>query len=215
MKKLALITASMSVVAFSQAVTWNILTFPAAPLGVNASAYTTLGNTVVPLTLGNPAVGSNAVTLLTPNGNILGQNLSGGIFWEYEATNLGAPANVVNYSIAGTVIGTGQVIWQEQVFGIDGLGNEILIGTTGTQVINTANNPGQGFGLNGSITLAQNSYTKIRVKKLFELVTGTGPGTNYASVGRINQSIQVVPEPASMIALGLGAAALIRRRRAR
>ncbi len=214
MKKLALITASMSVVAFSQAVTWNILTFPLGAMGVNATAYTTLGMTVVPLTLGNPAVGSNSVTLLTPNGNILGNNLSDNINWEYEVSNLGAPANAVTYSVAGTVYGSGQVIWQEQVFGIDNLNNEIFLNSA-SGVINTTNTPGNGFGLNGSIALPANAYTKLRVKKLFTLITTTGQGTQYASVGRINQSIQTVPEPASMIALGLGAAALIRRRRAR
>ena len=214
MKKLALITASMSVVAFSQAVTWNILTFPAGSMGVNASAYTTLGMTVVPLSLGVPAVGSNAVTLLTPNGNLLGNNLSADIFWEYEVSNLGAAASAVTYSVAGTVYGSGQVIWQEQVFGIDNLNNEIFLNSA-SGVIDTVNTPGNGFGLNGAVSLPQNAYTKLRVKKLFSLITGTGQGVQYASVGRINQSIQVVPEPASMIALGLGAAALIRRRRAR
>lgn len=214
MKKLALITASLGVAAFSQAITWNILAFPSAPMGINASAYTTLGNTVIPLTLGNPGTGSNAITLLTPNGNILGNNQFGQINWEYEATNLGAPAAAVTYSIAGSVIGTGQVFWQEQVFGIDNLNNEIFINSA-SGVINSTNSGGDVFGLNGVINLAQNSYTKLRVKKAFTLTTGQGAGTHYASVGRINQAIQVVPEPASMTALSLGALALLRRRRAR
>lgn len=209
MKKIALIAASMGVAALSQAVTWNILTFPPGPQGVNASAYTTLGMTVVPLTLGVPANGSNSVTLLTPFGGVLGNNQFGSIFWEYEASNFGGVPTRVNYSVAGSILGDGQVIWQEQVFGVDNIGNEFFLNSA-SGVLNSGNVVNNGFGLNGSIILPQHGYSKLRVKKLFNLITGNTPGTNYASVGRINQSI--VPEPATMTALGLGIAGLLRRR---
>ena len=209
MKKIALVVASMGVVAASHAVTWNILTFPAAPQGINASAYTTLGMSVVPLTVGVPAVGSNSVTLLTPNGGILGNNQSGSIFWEYEASNFAGTPTKVTYSIAGSILGDGQVFWQEQVFGIDGIGNEFFLAVA-SGVINSSNVTNNGFGLNGAINLPQHNYAKLRVKKNFELLTGSTPGINYASVGRINQAI--VPEPATMTALGLGLAAVLRRR---
>ncbi|MBL8060197.1 MAG: PEP-CTERM sorting domain-containing protein [Chthonomonas sp.] len=212
MKKIALIVASLGVAAFSHAVTWNILTFPSAPQGVNASAYTTFGMTVVPLTLGVPANGSNAITLLTPNGGVLGNNQFGSIFWEYEASNFAGTPTKVMYSVAGQVLGDGQVIWQEQVFGVDGVGNEFFLNSA-SGVLNSGNVVNNGFGLNGSINLPQHNYSKLRVKKLFNLVTGSTPGTNYASVGRINQAI--VPEPTSMAALGLGLAAVLRRRNRR
>lgn len=212
MKKLALIVASLGVTAASHAVLWNILSFPVGPVGVNASAYTTLGMSVVPLSLGVPANGSNAVTLLTPNGGVLGNSQIGQIFWEYEASAFSGHVNGVTYSIAGQVLGDGQVIWQEQVFGIDGVGNEHHLATQ-VGVINMGNTPSGIFGLNGIINLPAHQYAKLRVKKTFDLITGNSAGTNYASVGRINQAC--VPEPATMAALGLGLAALARRRRNR
>ncbi len=209
MKKIALIVASLSVVAASQAVTWNILSFPTGPQGANASAYTTAGMTVVPLALGVPANGSNAVTLLTPNGYVLGNNQFGSIFWEYEASNFASHVTGVTYSIAGQVLGDGKVTWLEQVYGIDGSNNEHWLADA-SGLITSANVQNNGFGLNGIISLPQHGYNKLRVKKSFVLTTSNGPGINYASVGRINQAC--VPEPATMAALGLGIAGLLRRR---
>lgn len=56
---------------------------------------------------------------------------------------------------------------------------------------------------------------KIKVKKTFFLIAEPDvPGVvDLAGIRRMNQNFTCVPEPASMAALGLGAAALIRRRR--
>jgi hypothetical protein len=50
------------------------------------------------------------------------------------------------------------------------------------------------------------------VKKDFFLVADTTQGFDLAALGTINQSVEVVPEPASMLALA-GAAAMVARRR--
>lgn len=214
MNKFVIAAALAVTAAASQAVTWTILTPPAGALGANASAHTFTGSSIVPIpNFPGTANGNRSVTLLSPNASVQ-QGQSGTLFWEYQVSGLNPGASAVNYSISGAVFGAGSVIWSERVFGIDSLNNEIFINQA-SGVLNSSNTPGNSFGLNGTITLTNTTFTTLRVKKTFILTSGTGsePGLNGASVSRINQNIEVVPEPATMTALALGAAALLRRRK--
>jgi hypothetical protein len=57
--------------------------------------------------------------------------------------------------------------------------------------------------------------TQFKVKKTFDIdIAGqTLPSDSIATVSLIEQNLTPVPEPASIVAMGLGAAALLRRRR--
>lgn len=64
------------------------------------------------------------------------------------------------------------------------------------------------------LTFSQ-GVTEFKVKKTFDIdIAGqTLPSDSIATVGLIEQNMTPVPEPASLIAMGVGALALLRRRR--
>lgn len=64
------------------------------------------------------------------------------------------------------------------------------------------------------LTFSQ-GVTQFKIKKTFDMdIAGQSiPSQSVATIGLIEQNLSPVPEPASMVALGIGAVALIRRRR--
>jgi hypothetical protein len=70
------------------------------------------------------------------------------------------------------------------------------------------------FTQTAHLTFSQ-GVTEFKVKKTFDLdIAGqTLPSQSEATLSFVEQNMTPVPEPASMVALGLGAAALLRRRR--
>ncbi len=203
MKKVVLI-AALSVgasVAFAQNIQFYNYIFSSGPLAAGLTASVTSGAL------------ANAITFNTPNAKV-GDNLplrSGSLSIQYDAaatSNL-IYANQVAVNLAGVIFGTGQIHFREDVFEIDAIGNEIRLLGSAERIFSA----GPVVTWNTLITFTGDPVQRIRAKKYFDLTAPDSGTLDLASVGFVNQAPQVVPEPATMTALGLGAAALLRRRR--
>ncbi|MCE9559918.1 MAG: PEP-CTERM sorting domain-containing protein [Armatimonadetes bacterium] len=101
-----------------------------------------------------------------------------------------------------------QVVFLEQVFEIDSLGNEVG-GAIGS--ISHTFTASTSFNWSGFMTLSR-QVNCIRVKKALILAAPDTQGFDLAAVAINNQSIELVPEPASLAALGFGLAMVLRRK---
>ena len=197
--RVSLISLAVSAVAATQAITFTNIIITAPPLSNGASSL----------------VIANAIKIFTPNavvGDPTDPMRAGTLNIQYDAhTGAGPIANAVGANTAVAVLGTGTVVFNELVFELDGLGNEIggPIGSLSHTFNTSTSNFHAAF-----IPLSRN-VANLRVKKSFTLLAPNSNDLDLAAVTIINQNVQVVPEPASLTALGLGAVALIRRRRAR
>lgn len=160
-----------------------------------------------------PVLGGNSLTFSTPNA-IVGDAsplASGSMVMSYIASS--GPAMVaVNAisNIGAPAIGSGFVVFTENVYSYDCNTMAVgpLIGSL-THTFNALANP----NFSGTISLSTPSNC-IYVEKVFQLSAVNTSAFDFAAVSINNQSIEVVPEPASLAAIGLGLAYVIRRRRA-
>lgn len=187
------------------------------------------------LTVGGPAIG---VQSDTTNGNIdffpsapgLAAGDSTGVgFRAYSFTYMvGAPApvNQVGMVLLGTIGGTGRLSLEEDVFKINADNSETLVGSISNTLFDNGTVLARGaFTLTGSnFTYVDNTpvlpnLANYKVKKSFVLqVTDFGtqafnPLVDFVSLSLVQQNHSPVPEPASFAVLGVGAIALLRRRR--
>lgn len=157
----------------------------------------------------------NAVSFATP-GALVGDPVaplrSAIVGLQYDALSTGANANVVTaqVNLGAAVLGpNSSVYFLEQVFELDGSGNEVggAIGSI-SHIFTESSNP----NWNGTITLSR-QVSKLRMKKSLILAAPDTQSVDLAAVALNNQSVQVVPEPAGLAALGLGVAFALRRRK--
>lgn len=207
MKKALLVLMVAATAAFSQAVTFTFVQWTGNP-ALNAG-----------LVWGTNPVFSGSSLTMTPSNAYVGDprptsfpRFASFGFWYDVTAGSGQVFTGMNASFAGALSGpNSQITMTEQFIALDSAGNELFdlfpAGLTGTV---TPSN----MTFSGSVTFTQ-QVTKFRVKKSFTLFADTTAGFDLAQIQHINQSVQVVPEPATMTALGLGAAALMRRRRNR
>jgi hypothetical protein len=113
----------------------------------------------------------------------------------------------MNGSFISAIAGANSSITMvESLVKLDAAGNEV--GAAFATLTGSTNLSSQTF--TGSVSFAP--VRALIVKKDFFLVADTTQGFDLAALGTINQSVEVVPEPASMLALA-GAAAMVARRR--
>lgn len=165
----------------------------------NGATFMTLGN-AISFSLPNAIVGDPVAPLRAGTLNI-----------QYDALTPGpAIANQVGINLGTALAGSGTIFFQEQVFELDALGNEVAGGPIG--VISHVFAPGGNTLWSGTITFDR-SVERLRAKKFFTLSAVDTEVLDLAAVGIVNQNIHVVPEPATLAVVGIGIAALIRRRR--
>jgi len=195
--KIASIVFGLAVAGSASAITFSNVTIQAPPLSDGAT-FNTSGNSIS-FFLPNAIVGDPVDPLRAGNVNI-----------QYDAFSAApAMAAEVGVNLGVALSGSGTVSFLEQVFELDAIGNEIG-GPIGT--VNHVFLPGGATNWNGTITFDR-QVERFRSKKFFNLSAIDTVDFDLAAIGLVNQNIQVVPEPASMAAIGLGLAALLRRKR--
>lgn len=196
--KFSFMVVAMAVAAVSSASSFSNVNLQSPPL-TTGSSWTALGNSIS-FFMPNAIVGDPVSPLRAGTINI-----------QYDAYTPGpAIANEVGINLGAALSGSGTIFFQEQIFELDTLGNEVGGGPIG--VISHAFLPGDSTAWTGTISFTR-SVERFRAKKFFTLSAVDTAAFDLASIGIVNQNIQVVPEPASMAALGLGVAALLRRRK--
>lgn len=141
----------------------------------------------------------------------------------YEVMN-GAAVGQVGIVLQGILGGNGFITFTEDVFALDGMGGEFLIGSLGNGLSTTGTiDPVGSLTFNGaSFTYRENAnldygVTHYKVKKSFFLMVDPSDFVatrDFAGISLIQQA-HIVPEPATIAAtlVGLGALAARRRRR--
>jgi hypothetical protein len=198
--RLVAISAFAAFAAASQAITFSNVIIQSPPLS-DGSSWTPLGN---------------SISFFTPNA-VVGDSTdplrSGVLNIQYDATNFGGgqlTADTLSVTLGSVVLGPqSSVFFTEVVMELDANGNEVgtPLGTSSHLFL-----PNESPVFNDTIIFNRPVFA-IRAKKSFVLSAPATEFVDLAAVTIVNQSIHVVPEPATLAALGIGAAGLLARRR--
>lgn len=183
-----------------------------AAVAGNAQTFnTTLFSSTIAGVTANFVTSGNSYTANLTGFQISAGQLTGDIAWVFDFnSNPVAAYDSVTIEIGGeTINGVVDIFGNEKVFDMSGAPLEVANGLiTGS---------GSGGGTMEAWTVTQTfnfsqAVTLGRAQKDILFVDGFF-GTGISDIKYIKQTFNPVPEPASMAALGLGAVALIRRRR--
>lgn len=194
------VALGIAVTALSSAVQFTNVEINSPPLSTGSS-WTAVGNSIS-FALPNAIVGDPVAPLRAGTLNI-----------QYDGyTPDPAIGNEVGINLGAALSGSGTIFFQEQVFELDSLGNEVSGGPIG--VIGHTFLPGDSTNWSGTITFSR-AVERFRAKKFFTLAAVDTANFDIAALGIVNQNIQlgIVPEPATMAAIGCGLVALLRRRK--
>lgn len=199
-------------------ITRNIVALGVLTILGEAASAVTFSNVIIqssPLSTGSSysTIGSS-ISFFTPNaivGDVVDPLRSGTLNIQYDAD---AGSNIVTVGVgvnlATALSGSGTVVFTELVFEIDSAGNEVggPIGSD-THLFNSSSS----MFYSNNISLSK-QVQRVRVKKGMTLAAPATSAVDLAAVAIVNQSINTgTPEPASMVAIGLGVAGLVASRR--
>lgn len=154
-----------------------------------------------------------SISFTTPNavvGDVVDPIRFGILSIQFDVTSdVGMASNQVFINLAAFVTGSGRIDFTERVIELSGP-NGTELGQIGFAEHTFL--PGGGTTWSRTIQFPE-PVQWLRVKKDFVLTAPVAETVDLAALGIVNQSFNVVPEPATVAILGLGAAALLRRRR--
>ncbi len=183
-----------------------------AAVAGNAQTFTNVSfSSTVPGSTVNFTTSGNSITANLTGFQISSTQLTGDIAWIYNFNSNPVPAfTAVTIEIGGeTINGSVRVVGNEKVFDTsstpllvaDGLIDQTFAGAGQFEPWVLT----QTFVFSQPVTIGQAQKDILHLDNFF--------GTGVTNVHYIKQTFTPVPEPASMAVLGLGVAALLRRRK--
>lgn len=185
-----------------------------ATSSAHAITFFDISYTASPLTAGaDEEIIGNSISFFTPFAIVGDSGTGGARYGEFDISysvdaGVGIGAIIMGVTLHEVILGSAKIDFKEVVY-------ELLPDDTIGDVVGSASESflADFVGSWSQTLVLTRSVNRARVVKSFVLDAPATPELDFASLALVNQNIQLVPEPATMAALGIGALGLLRRRR--